>query len=237
MDKDTFALNNQTYSNNNILLGIINELQQIANSSQENLTIKRISDVIIKMNFIMNQFIKLEEQIQQFSKKFDVNNINNQQELKGIKNGHNWRYVGQVVNGLREGKGIGKMVIDMKEIIETIIKMEKVFIILVMEIDMKVILEMIKLMEKEFIIGIMVIYIKEILEMVKKKEKEFIIIIMVIYMKEILEMIYQKEKEFIIIIMVIYMKVILKIGKVKEKEFFIIIMVIDQWVIIIMINQ
>ena len=35
-----------------------------------------------------------------------INNINNQQELKGIKNGHNWRYVGQVVNGLREGKGI-----------------------------------------------------------------------------------------------------------------------------------
>ena len=85
MDKDIFTLNNQTYYNNNILPGIINELQQIANSSQENLTIKRISDVIIKMNFIMNQFIKLEEQIQQFSKKFDVNNINNQQELKGIK--------------------------------------------------------------------------------------------------------------------------------------------------------
>ena len=54
MDKDTFTLNNQTYSsNNNILLGIINELQQISNSSQENLTIKRISDIIIKMNFII----------------------------------------------------------------------------------------------------------------------------------------------------------------------------------------
>ena len=75
MDKDTFTLNNQTYSNNNnILLGIINELHQIANSSHENLTIKRISDVIIKMNFIinenrknmgliMNQFTKLENQI------------------------------------------------------------------------------------------------------------------------------------------------------------------------------
>ena len=36
----------------------------------------------------------------------DINNINNQQELKGIKNGYNWRYIGQVVNGLREGKGI-----------------------------------------------------------------------------------------------------------------------------------
>ena len=60
MDNVKFPLNNQTYSNNNnILLGIINELEQIANSSQENLTIKKISDIIIKMNFIMNQFIKL----------------------------------------------------------------------------------------------------------------------------------------------------------------------------------
>ena len=56
MDKDTFTLNNQTYSNNNnILLGIINELNQNINSSHENLTIKRISDVIIKMNFIINE--------------------------------------------------------------------------------------------------------------------------------------------------------------------------------------
>ena len=118
MDKDTFILNNQTYSNNNnILLGIINELQQIANSSHENLTIKRISDVIIKMNFIineniknmgliMNQFTKLENQIQQLSLNLKINNMNNHQELKGEKYGIKWRYVGQVVNGLREGKGI-----------------------------------------------------------------------------------------------------------------------------------
>ena len=114
MDKDTFTLNNQTYSNNNNkLLRIINELQQIANSSHENLTIKRISDIAIKMHLIinenrknmgliMNQFTKLENQISQLSKKFDINNIIYQQELKG-KNG---RYVGQVVNGLKEGKGI-----------------------------------------------------------------------------------------------------------------------------------
>ena len=54
----------------------------------------------------MNQFSKLENQIQQLNKKFDINNINNQQELKGIKNGFNFRYVGQVINGLRDGKGI-----------------------------------------------------------------------------------------------------------------------------------
>ena len=118
MDKDTFTLNNQTYSNNNnILLGIINELNQIANSSHENLTIKRISDVIIKMNFIinenrknmgliMNQFTLLQNKFDQLSQKLNINNINNHQELKGITNGINWRYVGQVVNGLREGKGI-----------------------------------------------------------------------------------------------------------------------------------
>ena len=114
MDKDTFILNNHTYSNNNnILLEIINELQQISNFSHENLTIKRISDVIIKMNFIinenkktreliMNQFTLFQNQISQLSKKFDINNINNQQELKY----DNGKYVGQVVNGLREGKGI-----------------------------------------------------------------------------------------------------------------------------------
>jgi len=112
MDKDTFTLNNHIYSNNNnILLGIINDLQQIINYSHDNLTIKRISDIIIKMNFIinenkknmeliMNQFSKLENKMNQLlSQKSD---INNHQELKG----DNGRYVGQVVNGLREGKGI-----------------------------------------------------------------------------------------------------------------------------------
>ena len=112
MDKDTFILNNHIYSNNNnILLGIINDLQQIINYSHDNLTIKRISDIIIKMNFIinenkknmeliMNQFSKLENKINQLlNQKLD---INNHQELKDDYG----RYVGQVVNGLREGKGI-----------------------------------------------------------------------------------------------------------------------------------
>ena len=121
MDQNTFDLNNQTYANNNkILLGIINELQQIINSSREDLTIKRISNIIIKMNFffnenkknhesIMNQFAlqqnqlaSLQNQLNQLNQNFKINNINNQQELK-FKNGA--RYVGQVVNGLREGKG------------------------------------------------------------------------------------------------------------------------------------
>ena len=88
MDKDTFTLNNQTYSNNNnILLGIINELHQISNSSHENLTIKRISDIIIKLNFIINenkknqesiinQFTLLQNQMQQLNQKMNINDIN-----------------------------------------------------------------------------------------------------------------------------------------------------------------
>ena len=114
MDNVKFTLNNQTYSNNNnILLGIINDLNQIINSSHENLTIKRISDVIIKMNFIinenkknmeliMNQFSKLENKFDQLNQNLKINKINNYQELKF----DNVRYIGQVANGLREGKGI-----------------------------------------------------------------------------------------------------------------------------------
>ena len=70
----------------------------IINSSHENLTIKRINDIIIKINFIiienkknqesiMNQFTLLQNQISQLSQNLK---INNQQELK-CQNG---RYVG-----------------------------------------------------------------------------------------------------------------------------------------------
>ena len=55
---------------------------------------------------IMNQLTILQNKFDQLNQKMNINNINNQKELKGITNGHNWRYVGQVINGLREGKGI-----------------------------------------------------------------------------------------------------------------------------------
>ena len=58
------------YSNNNtLLLELINELQQIINSSKDNAIIKRISDIIIKMNFIINENKKSTELI--------INHINN----------------------------------------------------------------------------------------------------------------------------------------------------------------
>jgi len=56
MENDTFNLNNKIYSNNNnILLGIINDLQQIINYSKDNKIIKRLGDIIIKMNNIINE--------------------------------------------------------------------------------------------------------------------------------------------------------------------------------------
>jgi len=51
MNQNIFDLNNKTYvNNNNILLDIINKLQQIISSSHEDLTIKRINDLIKKIN-------------------------------------------------------------------------------------------------------------------------------------------------------------------------------------------
>ena len=117
-NSELFNLNNKIYSNNNnILLGIIDELNQIKNSLYDNIQIKRIGDIIIKMNFIVNEnrkyfeslkndIINLSNQINQMNQNLKngnvINNINNNQELKfpdGI-------YIGQVVNGKAEGKGI-----------------------------------------------------------------------------------------------------------------------------------
>ena len=58
-------LNNKIYSNNNnLLLGIVNDLQQIINNTHDNLIIKRIGDIINKMNFIINDN----------KKKYSINN-------------------------------------------------------------------------------------------------------------------------------------------------------------------
>ena len=114
MEPNMFNLNSKIYSNNNYLLfQIINELQQISNSSRENLTIKRIGDIINKMNFIINENKKntdliikhislLQSRIDNNFKELKNNNISNQD----IRYNDGARYVGQVVNGIREGKGI-----------------------------------------------------------------------------------------------------------------------------------
>ena len=55
MEDNLFNLNNKIYSNNNILLEIINELNQIKSDSNENLTIQRLGNIINKMNYMINE--------------------------------------------------------------------------------------------------------------------------------------------------------------------------------------
>ena len=80
MNQDMFNLNNKIYSNNNnFLLGVVNDLQQINTITKDNLVIKRIEDIINKMNFIINENKKNTQLIinhisllqNQINKKFD----------------------------------------------------------------------------------------------------------------------------------------------------------------------
>ena len=121
MDKNIINIDNKIYSNNNnILLQIINELKQIIDVSNDNLIIKKISDIIIKMNYIINDNKKNTELIRNdilrlynhINKQFEElkNNTINHQEINynfNHKNSSNKRirYVGQVLKGLPEGKG------------------------------------------------------------------------------------------------------------------------------------
>ena len=56
MEQTIINMNNKIYSNNyNLLFGIINDLQQVINNTKDNLIIKRIGDIINKINFIINE--------------------------------------------------------------------------------------------------------------------------------------------------------------------------------------
>ena len=60
MKKNIFNLNNKIYSNNNNLMHeIINELNKTKNDIDDNLIIKRLGDIINKMNFIINILINI----------------------------------------------------------------------------------------------------------------------------------------------------------------------------------
>ena len=112
MENDIVNSNNKICSNNNNkLLEIINELNQIKKDINDNLIIQRLGNIIDKVNYIINENKKNVELIRndisllKLNKRFDELNINNNIINKEIKY-DNGRYVGQVVNGLREGKGI-----------------------------------------------------------------------------------------------------------------------------------
>ena len=115
MEQNIFNLNNKIYSNNNnILLGIIKDLQQIINLSKDNIVIKRLGDIIIKMNYIINENKKNTELIRndisklynQMNKQFNelkINTMNDQEII--YNNSDRIKYIGKVLNGVPNGKG------------------------------------------------------------------------------------------------------------------------------------
>ena len=114
MEQNMFNLNNKIYSNNNnLLLEIVNDLNQVINNSKEDLSIKILGNKINKINYIINENKKnlqlptndinlMSNQINKSFDKLEINNINKQE----IKYNNGSKYIGQVVNGLPEGKGI-----------------------------------------------------------------------------------------------------------------------------------
>ena len=94
------------------MLEIINELNQLRNYSQDNLIVSKLGNIINKINYIINENKNVElirndisSLYNKLNKRFDELNINNSIITQEIKY-EDGRYVGQVVNGKREGKGI-----------------------------------------------------------------------------------------------------------------------------------
>ena len=91
MEHNIFNLNDKIYSNNNnILLEIVNDLHQLMNYTKDNLIIKTLGNIIIKMNNMINENNKNTELLRNdISKLCDKNKkniddlkINNDQELQ-----------------------------------------------------------------------------------------------------------------------------------------------------------
>ena len=113
MEENLLNLINKIYSSNNILLEIIADLNQLRNSTNNNSMIKRLSESINKINYIINENTKnlellqrnLTELIQKLSQyktpKENVSEINQQ-----ITYNDGSKYIGPIINGLKEGKGI-----------------------------------------------------------------------------------------------------------------------------------
>ena len=108
-----YNLYNKTYANQNIIMkGIINELDQIRNSINNNLLFKRIGDIISKINYLIKENNKNLELIRNdISKYFHIldNKIDKMQiNVVNIKEltFNDGKYVGYVKNKLAEGKGI-----------------------------------------------------------------------------------------------------------------------------------
>ena len=106
-------LQNKIYTNyNTLILGVINELQQIKPYITNNLIIQQIANIITRMNKMITDnnknFELLRVEIQNIN-----NNINKQFQqfenksmaIREIKYDNGRKYIGQILNGLPEGRG------------------------------------------------------------------------------------------------------------------------------------
>ena len=168
------SLNNFiSLNNSNILIQISNTLENIVNNlsndGQRSAIIKQIKNIIIILNKINNDNQKYINLVRKDIKSLENNislNFNKLFKHKEIPTKNNDyitvtenyeggdKYIGQMKNGFRNGKGIYyyKNGAKYEGIGKTIFHQGKEFIIIKMEINMKVILKMVQLKEKEFII-------------------------------------------------------------------------------------
>ena len=105
MEQNILNLNKKIYSDNsNILLEIVNDLNQLINNSHDNIIIKQLGNNIINENKKNLEIIRndISNLYNQMIKRFDDLKNDNQKEIK-LNDG---LYIGQVVNGIAEGKGI-----------------------------------------------------------------------------------------------------------------------------------
>ena len=110
MEHNLCELPNKVFSNNkDILLEIINELQEIINTYNDNILAKKLDDIIIKINNMIKDNKKnldlIINDIAMIQNKNEKSNcdINDKREVN-YPDGS--KYIGQIINGLKGGKGI-----------------------------------------------------------------------------------------------------------------------------------
>ena len=113
MNKNLFNIENKIFSNiNNTSLEILKEINQLKTNTKDELIIKSLEVIINKINYIITENNKnlesIKIQISSLNKTIDdlkINSTNNPINNKEIifEDG---KYIGQVLNGIPEGKGI-----------------------------------------------------------------------------------------------------------------------------------
>ena len=101
-------MNSEINTNNNILLKIVKSLNKLKDYTIEKFYIEILNDVIIKINYIIRQNKKNIELLKNYMSYMSlmnksINRINKDKKELIREDG---KYIGQVVNGLAEGKGI-----------------------------------------------------------------------------------------------------------------------------------